>query len=307
MQDDLKKSNEQESEENFIEKPIDQDQENPEPEIDEATKRELIRNFFHYDEVLFPSLWEFDILVTYISVALGIFIVFYFNPSFPTYLIAAVALAVGFYFALRWIEPYYKKKREYSKRPTPELMQYWLVDDIKNIIKPAAKDLLSIPSSVPDENYIIIPYPIFWEQGSIPEDALLKGDVGGSFIYSAYRIQILVVAESFISLYTCDYNWVENSILNAQTQEFFFEDISSINTATESLEYKIFDERDKEDAPTVGNVPVIIIHNKGNEEMKVIVDIPALNVTPKIRQNTIRIMQVLRILLRNRRAGEIFD
>ncbi len=278
-----------------------------EPQVDEATKRKLIKNFFHYNEALFPSLWEFDILVTYISVALGLFIVFYFNPSVPTYLIAAIALAIGFYFALRWIEPYYKKRREYSMRPTADLMQYWLVDDIKNIVKPTARDLLSIPSTVPDENYIIIPYAIYWEHPSIPEEAILRADVGGPFIYSAYHIQILVVAESFLSLYSCDYNWVENEILNQQTQEFFFEDISSINTDTEVLDYKIFDQRDKEEAPTIGRVPVIIIHNKGNEEMKVIVDIPVLNVTPKIRQNTIRIMQVLRILLRNRRAGEVFE
>ncbi len=284
-----------------------EDQQPQEPLIDEATKRKLIKNFFHFNQALFPSFLEINILITYISVALGLFILFYFNPSWPTYLLAIISLAVGFYFALRWIEPYYKKRREYSKRPTAQLMQYWLVDDIKNIVKPAARDLLSIPSSVPDENYIIIPYPIYWEDSAIPEDAILRADIGGSFIYSAYKIQILVVAESFLSLYTCDYNWVENQILNQQTQEFFFEDISSINTATEVLEHKIFDQRDKEDAPTIGKVPVIIIHNKANEEMKVIVDVPVLNVTPKIRQNTIRIMQVLRILLRNRRAGEVFE
>ncbi len=275
--------------------------------IDEATKRELIKNFFHYNEAKFPSFFEYDVLVTYLSVALGLFIVFYFRPSVTTYLLAAAALAVGFYFAIKWVEPYYKQRREFSKRPTPELMQYWLVQDIKNIVKPAAKDLLSIPSSVPEENYIIIPYPIYWEHPSIPDQAILRADVGGSFIYSAYKVQILVVANSFISLYKCDYNWVENELLNQQTQEFFFEDISSINTATEELNYKIFDQRDKEDAPVIGKVPVIIIHNKGNEEMKVIVDVPVLNVTPKIKQNTIRIMQVLRILLRNRRAGEVFE
>ena len=278
-----------------------------EPKIDEGTKRELIKNFFHYNKVLFPSFVEVNILITYISVILGLFIVFYFNPSFPTYLLATLFLAIGFYYALKWIEPYYQKRREYSRRPNADLMQYWIIEDIKKVVKPAAKELLSIPSSIPDENYIIIPYPIYWEQSSIPENAILRADVGGSFIYSAYKIQILVVAESFLSLYTCEYNWLENEILNQQTQEFFFEDISSINTSTQNLEYKIFDQRDKKQAPIIGNVPIIVIHNKGNEEMKVIVDIPILNLTPKIRQNTIRIMQVLRILLRNRRAGELFE
>ncbi len=275
--------------------------------IDEATKRQLIKNFFHYNEAKFPSFYDFNILVTYITVALGLFFIFYFQPSVVTFLLAAASIATGFYFAIRWIEPYYKERQQYSFRPTGEQMEAWLIEDIKNIVKPKAKALLSIPSSIPDVNYIIIPYPIYWETPSIPETAILRWPIEDYYIYSAYKIQILVVAESFLSLYTCDYNWVENSIVNEQTQEFFFEDISSINTDKQTLDYKIFDERDKEDAPTIGQVPIIIIRNKANEEMRLIIDIPSLNVTPKIRQNTIRIMQVLRILLRNRRAGEVFE
>ncbi len=284
-----------------------QEQQEEKKTIDEATKRQLIKNFFHYNEAKFPSFYDFNILVTYITVALGLFFIFYFRPSIVTFLLAAASIATGFYFAIKWIEPYYKEKQQYSFRPTGEQMEAWLIEDIKNIVKPKAKALLSIPSSIPDVNYIIIPYPIFWETPTIPENAILRWPIEDYYIYSAYKIQILVVAESFLSLYTCDYIWVENTIVNEQTQEFFFEDISSINTDKQTLDYKLFDERDKEEAQTVGQVPVIIIRNKANEEMRLIIDVPSLNVTPKIRQNTIRIMQVLRILLRNRRAGEVFE
>ncbi len=285
----------------------DQDQQQEQINIDENTKRQLIKNFFHFNKAKFPSWYATDILVTYISVALGLFFLFYFRPTIVTFLLSAASLAVGFYFAMKWIEPYYKQQKEFSFRPSPDQMEYWLVQDIRNIVKPAAQQLLSIPSSVPEENYIIIPYPIYWEHPGINENAILRAKVADYYIYSAYHIQILVVANSFISLYTCDYNWVENQILSPNTQEFFFEDISSINTGTDTLDYKIFDQRDKEDAPKIGNVPVIIIHNKSDEEMRLIVDVPSLAVTPKIRQNTIRIMQVLRILLRNRRGGEYFE
>ncbi len=296
--------------------PDDEEQDNGEQEeqedqeeeqIDEATKRQLIKNFFQFNKAKFPSFWEFNILVTYVSVALGLFFIFYFQPSIVTFILAVVSIATGFYFAIKWIEPYYREKQKYSFRPTAEQMEAWLVEDIKNIVKPAAKQLLSIPSSIPDVNYIIIPYPIYWENPVIPEDAILRWPVEDYYIYSAYKIQILVVAESFLSLYTCDYNWVENQILAPQSQEFFFEDISSINTGSEVLDYKIFDQRDQEEAETIGKVPTIIIRNKANEEMKLIIDIPSLMPSPKIRQNTIRIMQVLRILLRNRRAGEVFE
>ncbi len=278
-----------------------------EPQIDEATKRQLIKNYFQFNTAQFPSLKEFNILVTYVAVAMGLFFIFYFQPSTVTFILAVASIAIGFVFALKWIEPYYKERQKYSFRPSKEQMEAWLIEDIRNIVKPAAKQLLSIPSSIPDENYIIIPYPIYWEHPSIPEEAILRWESDGYYIYSAYKIQILVVAESFLSLYVCDYNWVENEILSPQSQEFFFEDISSINTGSETLDYKIFDQKDEEDAPTIGTVPTIIIRNKANEEMKLIIDIPSLNATPKIRQNTIRIMQVLRILLRNRRAGEVFE
>ncbi len=279
------------------------------PLIDEATKRSLIKNFFHYNVPQFPSWYAKNILITYFSVAAGLFIIFYFPPSIMIFAISLGLIALGFYNSIKWIEPYYHEKREYSKIPSVEQMEAWLIEDIHNIVKPNAKSLLSIPSSIPDKNYIIIPYPVYWSTPEVGEEAILRTDAGGYFIYSVYKIQILVVAESFLSYYQCTYNWVENQIVGALTQEFFFEDISSINTATETLEHKIFDDRDKEDeeAMKIGNVPVIIINNKAAEQMKAIVDIPVLNASPNIRQNTIEILQILRILLRNRRAGEFYE
>ncbi len=196
-------------------------QQEQKPKIDEATKRQLIKNFFQYNEATFPSFWDFNILVTYITISLGLFFIFYFEPSIVTFILAGASIAVGFYFAIKWIEPYYKEKQKYSFRPTSDQMEAWLIEDIKNVVKPKAKSLLSIPSSIPDINYIIIPYPIYWETPSVPENAMLRWPIDSYYIYSVYKIQILVVAESFLSLYPCIYNGVETQVSNKQTLELF--------------------------------------------------------------------------------------
>jgi len=104
----------------------------PEQQINEQTKRLLIKNFFSYNVAKFPSFWDYNIIITYISVALGIFILFYFRFSIVTILLATASIANGFYFAIRWVEPYYQQRKQFSFRPTAEQMEYWLVEDIRN-------------------------------------------------------------------------------------------------------------------------------------------------------------------------------
>lgn len=285
------------------------------PELKELLKK----NYFFVNKVKFPSFFAGSVLMAYLFIGVAIFIVFYFRPVITTYIFAVVLVAVAFFYTFRWVKPYFNQKQNFALRPTNDQIENWFIKDLRDIVKPAAIEMLSLnPATITPDNFIVVPHPVWWMVPGVPEEYVARYHTGEYFFYSVHNIQVLALTENYISFYRCTFDWLSNQIISPFTLEFFFDDISSIrgeitrieNTPADYIpeEPEEFDENFvPEIPPVVGTAQTVIVRNKSGEAMDVIINIPNLEQSPRISLRPEKVMQTLRIMLRNRRYGEEFE
>lgn len=279
--------------------------------IDEQKKRMLIKNYFFANRADFPSWFEYHIKIAYFFFALGLVCLLYLNTRILTVLLGSISIFLGILFVRKWLKPYKEQNKRYSERPSSEQMDEWLIEDIQNIIRPKSIEALTLDESkLKPENFIIVPYPIFWKEGGLDENVLYRfhGEEG-HFKYSAYKVQVLALTEFYISLYTCVFNWFELTVSAENTNEFFYNDISSIKNDMERFDNKpfFFEENHEEGIVFDGlSAKIFRIRNMSGEVLSLITDIPDMECSSRITANLNQVIQVLRIMLRNRRFGEAY-
>lgn len=287
------------------------------PEIKDLLKK----NYFFVNQAKFPSYFAGSVIMAYIFMGIAIFVVFYFERVIWTYLFAALLVAVAFFYTFKWLKPYYAAKQKYAMRPTHNQIENWFVQDLRDIIKPAAVEMLSLnPATITPDNFIIIPHPIYWKVSNVPEQHITRYNTGEYNIYATHQIQVLALSENYISYYNCAFDWLNNSIVNPYTLEFFFDDISSIRGESKVLGHLRIDSKPKEvekaeetpeteddDELKIGSSQTVEVRNKSGEAIDVVVNIPELQSSPRIALKPEKVMQTLRIMLRHRRYGEEFE
>ncbi len=278
-------------------------------------KTALMKNYFSINKAEFPSFYAGHILMAYLFLGLALFVLIYFRNVITTYIIVLILVGIAFYYTFKWLTPYYSKKREYANTPTTDQMENWLIRDIKENVKPRAIEMLSLnPATITPENFIVVPHPVFWQQNGVSPNYIIKRFAGSYNVYATYKIQVLALADNYVSFYSCIYNWIENQIVSPYTLEFFFDDISSITIENKRLSYTRMDappvdEENENDGidRTVGNANIVVVRNKSGEQMNVVVNIPQLGASPRSSLKPEKVMQTLRIMLRHRRYGEEFE
>ncbi len=290
-------------------------------EITPETKDLLKKNYFFVNKAQFPSYFAGSVLMAYLFMGLAIFVVIYFERVVWTYLFATLLVVIAFIYTFKWVKPYYAQKQKYAMRPTHNQIENWFVEDLRDIIKPAATEMLSLnPATITPENFIIIPHPIYWKVGGVPDEHITFYNTGEYKVYATHKIQVLALSENYISFYNCTFDWLNKEIVSPYTLEFFFDDISSIRAASKELGYIRVDSKPKElekaeETPEteddeelrVGACQTVVIKNKSGESIDVIVTIPELESSPRIALKPEKVMQTLRIMLRHRRYGEEFE
>jgi len=269
--------------------------------------RQLIKNYFKVYDADQPSLRELKAKIGAGSLSFGFFLLL---MQFLTYfqdviVFATIFILIGIFFFWLWIKPYFIKKKAFAGRPLDEDMDDWFLEDINTFVKPKALTQLRInPSSVKSENIIIVPYPVYWAApGMAAEDIIRREGDDGLFLYSIWNVQVLVVTNSFISYYSCYYDWLNEKITGVRTNEFFFEDISSIKNDIFNIDNKFIDNSEE----TGGSVKTFKLTNMSGDSLEVITDVPKLMSPPSTKTNLDSLIQALRIILRNRRAGEYYE
>ena len=131
---------------------------------------------------------------------------------------------------------YLEKSYKFSNRATDEQMKAWLIKDIKETVKPKSITTLSLNmADIRPENFIIIPIPIYWQTSGIEPGHVKRCPLDdGTYVYSMWRVQILVLTKHYISLFKCNYDWFSNSISSISTNEFYFQDITEAAMTKES-------------------------------------------------------------------------
>ena len=290
-------------------------------ENNDDTKQFLKKNYFYINKPKFPSWTAKNIIIAYFTVGFGIFFMFYFESVITTFVVGTLSILVGFIFFYRWMQPYYSQKSKFDKRPTDNQIENWLLQDIKKYIKPKALEMLSIDENkIQDDNFIIVPHPIYWQMKMIDKEYITRVmTFEGYYNYSAFKVQILALTDNYVSLFTCNYDSINNEFFAENTNEFFFDDISSIKNDLEHLSYKFIDmveEKNKDNEENedtnnedneIGEARVFKLKNMSGESLSIITDITSLASSPRISQKLDKIIQVLRLILRNRRYGETFE
>ncbi len=301
-------------------------------EITPEVKEMLKKNYFFVNKAKLPSFFAQSMLFAYFFVGLFLFILLYFRPTVYTYLLATISLVIAFIYIFRWLKPYTAQVRQYKLQPTTDQMEKWLIEDLRDHVKKSAVDMLSLnPATITPENFIIVPYPVWWEVTGVPPEHIARRRAGEYYVYATYGISILALTENYISYYSCIFDWLNNALVKPYTLEFFFDDISSIRVEEKELDFVPFDyeppeipepeekseEEENEEAekqeipepeepPKVGSAKIVVVRNKSGETMDIISNIPELEASHRISLKTEKVMQTLRIMLRNRRYGEEF-
>lgn len=275
-----------------------QDEENQ--ELSEQQRRELITNYFYARKVKFPSWTNGRILLAYLGVFLGFLFMLYLKNSVVTLILSLAAFIFAFWHFYNWIMPWFKVRKFIQTKPTDEQMIAWLIKDLKEVVKPRSIEMLSLNySDIKPENFIIIPVPIFWQTPGINPEMILREPCSDGFIYTTYRVQIIVLTQHYISLYKCNYNWLENNIISQSTNEFYFQDITSIRNDVQNLDFMNIDD----ETQPIGVGKVFHLSNVSGENMIVISDIPSLQSMGVISVKLDYLVSLIRMILRNRRFG----
>jgi len=268
--------------------------------------KKLIGNYFFVYDAEYPSFRKAAKYGTGFIV-LGLFLLYmqYIQVFKNVQIMSVIFILIGVFSFWLWIRPFFFLKRIFYTRPADGDMDIWFHDAMHDIIKPRALDLLRInPSSLKDENIILVPYPIDWKIPGL--DALEMQKRSGDDkkdVYSVWGVQILVVTDNFISYYSCVFDWITDEIFSEKTNEYFFDDISSVRNDDIELDYVFYDSEDKK----VGTARVFKLTNMSGDSLTVITDIPGMNVPEGYSNNLERLVQALRLMLRNRRYGETIE
>jgi hypothetical protein len=232
----------------------------------------------------------------------GAFLLFFFKNTIITSVIIIFS-SIGLF--IFWIKPYLRAKRYFQERPPTQEMYKWLINDLNTTIKLRATELLKLNvGGLKSENFLFVPYPIYWpEPGLEPEAFFARETEEEHIFYNVWKIQIIALAQNYISFYSCTYDWINDKILNERTNEFFYDDISSVKNDVEIISKTLVGEEE----PKNLNAYVFKVTNMSSENLLVITKIPELKYSPKLEVSLEKAVQALRIILRKRRYNEDQD
>lgn len=266
-------------------------------------KRILINKYFDTEEQSVSNLPKFAKSGT-VFFFLGILLLYLqqIDVVENAILISIILIFIGLFSFWLVIKPFIYSTTVFSTNVEDGDMDVWFLEDMHEIIKPRALEQLSInPKSLKDENIIIVPYPIYWElDGANLQNISRKQGTDGAYVYTCWKVQMLIVTENFISYYSCVYDWLNSSISEERTNEYFFDDIASVRNDIIQLDYQFIDNEEL----SIGKAKVFILSNMSGDKLTIVTDIPSLNVPEGYSNNLERLVKAIRILLRNRRHGE---
>jgi hypothetical protein len=229
----------------------------------------------------------------------GIFIMNFFkNTGIAGYIL----ICIGLFLIVFWFRPLVIQRKVFSERAQLDDMYKWLISDLHTSVKERAISVLRLNNNqLRPENFIIVPYPVFWAEPGIPEEIVMRRETEESnFLYTIWKVQVIALTQNYISYFGCYYNWLEDTILNESTNEFFYDDISSVKNDIEQVSKKfIGDEQDK----LISNF-VFKLTNVSSDHLSVITKIPELNYSQNLEVNLDKAVQSIRLILRRRRFND---
>jgi hypothetical protein len=266
---------------------------------------DLMNKYFTLYGAEYPSFSNI-IRISLGLVLAGIFILYTFNN---TLLAGLILILFGLSLFAIWIRPYFRDAQIYKERPPVQHMYNWFFEDLNKQVKERAITTLRLNmKELRAEHFLIIPYPIYWAEPGVKPEIIKRRDTEeGHFIYSVWKVQVVALTKNYISFYNCTYDWMNDAILNERTNEFFYDDISSVKNDVTTFERRFVDQEEEEEGGKELTSYIFKVTNMSSDSLSVITKIPELNYSPALEVNLEKAVQALRITLRKRRYDEDQD
>jgi hypothetical protein len=262
-----------------------------------------INNYFYLERPSEPEkkgLYYIAIIMFGISFLLLIGMLIGFL-SFPLIPFGIVAILAGIYFLKEWNKPYLAQLARYESRPTDQEMDNWLLEDLQSIVKARAFERFDIDKKrLDDERYLILPTPLYWKVPGYFGRIYRKRGNDGAYRYTSWSVDVLILTKNYVSVFGCVFDWLSGSVTYEETNEFFYNDISSIKTGYEEFEKSMFDNEESK----IGEIFKLKIVNASGDVMALFSDIPKLAAPGATRMKIESVVSKLRLMLRNRRNEE---
>jgi hypothetical protein len=206
---------------------------------------------------------------------------------------------------ISWLRPRLIKSKKYRNRISSSTLNNWLLKTLKTKIPNRVIEYLELGKSyIADEQFIIIPYPVFHFTKKINNQSIIRVKSTKTkkierdskefyYNYTVWNIQVLVLGINYLSYYFCSYNWLKDEVLNEKTNEYFYRDIALVKSEFEQvLFYTKWDKNPITEAHVVK-----IVHNSG-DVLNLITELPELQQPSETIINIKNIEKVIRLLIR---------
>lgn len=252
-------------------------------------KRQQIKEWFEAPKPDYPSVM---LVLCIVGSIIGVLIIIL--SSIPILGIIIFLVAVGI-FLLPYMS-YKKEVKRYEARPSDSQMDSWLYEDFQEIIDNNPLPKLGLDKSELVSESLLVPGPVFWEVSGFNNSEIIRRmGSGGFYRYSIWTLQIFVFTENFLGSYKCYYNWLRNTVINESTNEFFYKDVVSVKTETESTAHTLMNGERLEKAQAFQL-------NLSGDSVKIIIDDTSLKTSSEMTSKVDKVVQSIRTMIRQKKS-----
>ncbi|MEM3112759.1 MAG: hypothetical protein QXY90_06945 [Candidatus Anstonellales archaeon] len=218
--------------------------------MDEQTKRNMIRNYFKP----FPR-WAIGMIVIGVVFLIGLAPEVGVGAIISGLLIAGIG-GIGIY--------------SYGQgKPTDQQMDEWLEEDLKGLSKKSLNKMGIDETELVSES-IQITGPRLWDVGGA--DVFFKKGKDNVLRYTPVSVSIIHFAQNQLLGYTCVFDFTTGNALNESTDEYFYKDVVSVTTRTESKTVSIA----KLGTVQLNNAETFVLTTSGGTFLSVLLRDPTL-------------------------------
>ncbi len=177
-----------------------------------------------------------------------------------------------------------------------------LFSDVDELVLKRASELSGIDRKMLDSDTVYKIYVPIYEKipGIDSEDILRKETKENQFIYSVWKIHILIKTEHFISYYSCVFHWLNNECINELTNEFYYSDIASVKSEIVETEFQNLHNEDR----MIETVKRFVITNVSGDQIKFIIERPELKLDESFLPDVENFINQIRLSVRKKRFPE---
>ncbi|MSU62992.1 MAG: hypothetical protein EXS31_11465 [Pedosphaera sp.] len=149
-------------------------------------------------------------------------------------------------------------------KPTDQQMDEWLEEDLKTLTAKALNKTGTDATELVSES-VQVTGPRFWNVGGAP--ILYKKGMDGTLRFTPMEVSVINFTQNQLLNYTCVLDRTTSNPLNESTDEYFYKDVVSVATKTDSKTYQM---GKKLGAVQMNAAEFFTLRNAGGGEMSIL-------------------------------------